>query len=441
MDEPADHRSPLLHPAFRAIWLASIFSYMGTWVQDVGESWLMLSMSKSPMLVAMLTTAFTVPSTVLLLPAGVLSDRADRLRVLVWSQAGMGLAALLLAAATWLGFASPALLLVESALLGVGVAITSPPWQGLVPEIAGRRHLAEAVTLNSIAFNIARAVGPALGGLLLGLTSPALTFAINAVSFFAVVIVLVGYEDFRAASARARASAPRHEESLLGALVAPIRHLVRTPHLRPPFFAMMSFAFAAVPTFSMLPVLAKHGLGASARGYGLMLGAVGAGAVFAGVVLRGLRERVGPRLLVALAMLAYGAGGLALSATHSEPVALALLVPVGMGWLASLSSLNALVQLQSPPWLKARIMALYQFSFFAVWSVGATVGGAVATRWGERTAIAAGALGVVGAGLIALRSGLPASDDDVRDAPSSVRPPTATEEHTVRANADAGAGE
>lgn len=408
------------------MWVASIFSYMGTWVQDVGESWLMLSMTRSPMLVAMLTTAFTVPTIALLLPAGVLSDRVDRRWVLLLSQAGMGAAALLLAVATWLGWASPALLLAESALLGVGVAITSPPWQALVPEIAGRKHLSEAVTLNSIAFNLARAVGPALGGLLLGLASPAWAFAINALSFFAIVLVLVRYDDFRRASEQL--GHKERGESLLGALVAPVRHLARTPHLRPMFLAMMSFGFAAVPLFSMMPVLAKHALGTSASGYGLMLGAIGAGAVLSGVALRPVRERLGPRALVAVAMFVYGACGLGLAAVRSLPAAIALLVPAGMGWLACLSTLNALVQLGSPRSMKSRVMALYQLLFFGAWSVGAAAGGAIATRWNERAAVAAGAIGVIGAGLIALRSQLPATEDDVRDAPPSSRTPLERED-------------
>ena len=269
--------------------------------------------------------------------------------------------------ATWMGWASPALLLAESALLGVGVAITSPPWQALVPEIAGRRHLAEAVTLNSIAFNLARAVGPALGGLLLGLMSAAWAFAINAISFFAVVVVLFRYDEFRHASERSsRKGVERGREPLLRALVAPIQHLLATPHLRPMFLAMASFGFAAAPLFSMMPVLAKHSLHTSARGYGLMLGAVGAGAVLSGILLRWVRARVGPRVLVAVAMFAYGGCGLALAGAGSLALALVLLVPAGMGWLSCLSTLNAMVQLGSPSWMKSRIMALYQLAFFGV---------------------------------------------------------------------------
>src|SRR5205823_4910922 len=154
-----------------------------------------VSMNASPFMVAMLTTAFTVPCIALALPSGLLADRMDRRRILVWSQAAMALSAMLLAIATWLGFVSPIVLLAESALLGIATSVTSPPWQSLVPELAGRRHMTEAITLNSIAFNIARATGPALGGLILGLWGPAWAFALNAVSFLCVVWVLVRYDE------------------------------------------------------------------------------------------------------------------------------------------------------------------------------------------------------------------------------------------------------
>src|SRR5437879_6314982 len=132
------HSSPLRHEAFRAVWIAAVFSYVGTWVQDVGEAWLMTSLTRDPLPVAMLTTAMTVPMFALLMPAGVMADRFDRRRLLIVSQGLMALVAFALAVATWLGWATPAALLLASAGLGVGAALSSPAWNTLVPELVPR---------------------------------------------------------------------------------------------------------------------------------------------------------------------------------------------------------------------------------------------------------------------------------------------------------------
>lgn len=403
------------------MWIASIFSYVGSWAQDVGQSWLMVTTTQSPVLVAMLTTAFTVPCIALALPAGVLADRADRRKILAWSQGAMALFAMLLAIATWAGRASPAILLAESALLGVATAVTSPPWQSLVPELGGRRHLTEAITLNSIAFNIARAVGPALGGLVLGLWGAGWAFALNALSFLCVVWVLVSYDEVRRAS-----ELPRHtpaREALLGSLVAPIRLATEDARVRAAFLSISAFALAAAPVPAMLPVLAKRSFGASATGYGLMLGALGGGAVLGGLLLRGGRRAVGPRAVVATAMAAYGAFSAGAALAPSLALAAALLVPAGMGWLACLATLSAQVQLAAPSWMKSRLVALYHMVFFTVWSASATLGGAVAGRFGARAAVAGAGAATVLAGLVASRLALPSREVQPESGASLPPPP------------------
>lgn len=417
--------TPLRHPAFRALWIASIFSYAGSWVQDVGQSWLMVSMSASPLMVAMLTTSFTVPCIALALPSGLLADRMDRRGILIGSQAAMAFFAMLLAMATWLNLVSPLVLLAESALLGVAVAVTSPPWQSLVPELAGRKHMTEAITLNSIAFNIARATGPAIGGLILGLWGPGWAFALNALSFLCIVWVLVRYDEVRRAS-----ELPRHSpaslsgtepgEPLLRSMIAPIRLVTGSVRLRAVFTSVSAFAFAAAAVPAMLPVLAKHSLQSSATGYGLMLGAMGSGAVLSGVVLRHARRSFGPRTLVTVSMLVYGASVIGVGLSPSLRWAIALLVPAGMGWLGCLATLNALAQLASPPWIKSRVVSLYNMVFFTVWSLGATFGGALASRSSERIAITWAGIATVLAAALSSRMALPRTEMD-HETPSAPR--------------------
>ena len=391
--------TPLSHPAFRAVWLASVFSFIGTWVQDVGESWVMLSMSPDPRLVAMLATCFLGPMLVLTLPAGLLADRLDRRRLLLWSQALSAAAAAGPAVAMRMHHMTPAVLLACTAVLGAAVALGSPAWATLVPELLPREKTHEAVTLGSIAFNIARVVGPALGGVLLAATSAEATFVVNAVSFLAVFWVLWRYEDVRAASAVER---PPSESKLVLAFAEPFGEVWRT--LRGPFAAGGAFAASASIVLAILPAFAKHSLGASASGYGALLSALGGGAIVSGLRLTWVRSRLGARATVATGMATYGTA-LAF-ASHAGHVARAVpfFFVAGLGWVAALSTLSATVQLTANTATKSRVTALYQLNFYAAATLGAAVGGALAGRFGEPDAVAAGALGCLVAAAVAARA-------------------------------------
>jgi MFS family permease len=397
--------SPLANPAFRALWIASVFSYLGTWVQDVGESWLMLSLTTSPLLVAMLTTCYTLPTLVLTFPAGVLADRVDRRRLLLVAQSWLALVAFVLAALTWAGYASPALLLVASAALGVGSAMTSPPWQSLLPDIVPRRQTADAITLNSVAFNLARAIGPAIGGLILGALGAGAAFFVNAVSFLAVIEVLRTYAAIRDASAKAQAA--RRAEPLLVAAASAFREVKASRDLRRCYAAVAVFGCMTGGMMALLPTFAKFALHTDARGYGMLLGGQGAGAVLAAFVLARLRGKVSAHALVSAAMAVFGACTLAMSATERLPLAVLFFVLAGVGWISTFTTLNALVQLNSPVWVKSRVIALYQMCFLAAWSVGATAAGAIAIRVGAAHAASLFALGALAAAAFTARQGLP----------------------------------
>ncbi len=410
---PSTSGSPLNHPAFRALWIASIFSYVGTWVQDVGESWLMLSLTQSPLPVALLSTCMTLPAFALTLPAGVLADRVDRRRLLIVAQAWLALVALGLAVWTWAGWATPEALLVASAALGVGSALTSPPWQTLIPDMVPRAQTGEAVTLNSVAFNLARAVGPALGGVLLGALGAGVAFFLNAVSFLAVIAVLHGFTHIRQASERAETV--RRREPLRQAVLAAFREVRRSRELSRCYIAVAAFGFATSGVTALLPSFAKHELGTDARGYGVVVGGLGAGAVLAAFVLKRLRATVHARTLVACAMATYGVCLLAFSRTHSLAVAALLLVPAGVGWLSSFTTMNALVQLNAGAWVKSRVLALYQVAFLGAWSIGATVAGSIATSAGVASTVTIFALFALCAAALTARMGLPAYDTSVRN--------------------------
>jgi MFS family permease len=409
-------RSTLRHETFRAIWIAAIFSYVGNWLQDIGESWLMLSLTSHAVLIAMVTTSASIPAFMLMMPAGVLSDRFDRRSILVVSQGALVVVAAVLAATTALGVVSPAIILFSSACLGAGSAISTPAWQTLVPELVPRAEMPEAVTLNSVAFNIARAVGPAIGGLILSLAGPAATFGLNALSFLGVIYALQVYPDVRRVATRPRsrsAGEPFHR-----ALLGVFSYARKSKSLRALYVAVAVFAVSAATIPALLPLFAKETLGTSARGYGLLLGALGAGAVLAALVLRRVRSVVSARALIATSFALYGISTFAATFAPSIGVAVVLLVPAGVGWLSSLTTLNALVQLSSPRWIKARAMALYQLSFLLFWSIGATVGGAFAMRVGTPSTMRLAALATIGAAVAVTRLAIPSYTEDAESVPT-----------------------
>ncbi len=378
-----------------------MFSFIGTWVQDVGESWVMLSMSPDPRLIAMLATCFLGPMLIFTLPAGLLADRHDRRKILLWSQAACALTAAAPAVAIHFHVMSPAVLLVCTAFLGAAVALGAPAWQTLVPELLPRSKTAEAITFGSIAFNLARVVGPALGGFLLAVSNPEITFIVNGVSFGAVWWVLFRYPEIRRASELARPRTPMH---WVGAFADPFRDAWRANVLRATFVIGSAFAATASVMMAILPAFAKHSLGASASGYGALLSALGLGAITCGLLLSRIRARFGKRAIVTTGICAYGAA--TLLASHASHVwgAVPFFFIAGLGWVACLTSLSATVQMNAPAETKSRVTALYYLCFYAFATVGATVGGLIAAHWSERTAIATGALASLCVSLLAAAS-------------------------------------
>jgi MFS family permease len=386
----------------------------------------MLSLTKSPLPVALLSTCVTLPAFALTLPSGVLADRVDRRRLLMVAQAWLALVALVLAGWTWAGRASPEALLIASAALGVGSALTTPPWQSLLPDMVPRAQTGDAVTLNAVAFNLARAVGPALGGILIGALGAGTAFFLNAVSFLAVIAVLHGFSHIRLASERAQTV--RRHEPLRQAALAAFREVRRSPELSRCYVAVAAFGFATSGVTALLPSFAKHTLGTDARGYGVLVGGLGAGAVLAAFALKRLRATLHARTLVSAAMATYGACILVFSRTHSLRLAALLLVPAGVGWLSSFTTMNALVQLNTNAWVKSRVLALYQVAFLAAWSIGATAAGTIATTAGIEGTVTLFALFALCAAALTARMGLPAYDTSVRAeaAPAISTPPPAS---------------
>jgi predicted MFS family arabinose efflux permease len=376
----------------------------------------------------MLTTSFTVPYMALTLPVGVLADKVDRRKLLLVSQLVMAAVALALAVPTALHRITPVGLLVASSGLAIGSVLGAPPWETLVPELVPRAQTAEAVTLNSIAFNIARASGPALGGLVLGASGPAATFVLNGLSYLAVTWVLWRYPAIKEASELPR-EIPEEARgaSLRESFVAPLRFVARSSRLRAVFLALALFCIPTASIMSILPAFAKHELHASATGYGAILCAMGSGAITFGVFSKRIRRAIGPRVLVPSLVVLYSVAMLGISRAHSATTAALLYFPVGVAWLGTFSTLKAICQLLSPSWIKSRVSATYQLVFMFVWTMGAAAGGNLAEHTSERTTVLAGALGTLVAAFFIARQKLPASEAEVSETQTPAPTPVAAE--------------
>lgn len=375
--------SPLRTGVFRWLWLASIASNIGTWMHEVGAGWLMTSLSASPLAVALVQVAGALPMFFLALPAGALADIVDKRRYLLGVQLWMAGVAVLLASLTLLGLMNVPLLLVLTLAMGIGTALMMPAWSALTPELVGKDELPAAVALSSLGMNVARAIGPAIAGVLVSLSGPWLTFALNAVSFFAVIAALFAWK-------RTPTLSILPAERLFGAVRLGIRYARSAKPLQAVLVRTMAFFIGASAGMALLPLLVRSELKGTAADFGILLGCVGIGAVGGAVLLPKLRQRLRSDLLVAGASAVY-AGVLFCLAFIRE---FALLIPVmlvsGAAWIAVLSSLQVAAQTSVPSWVRARALAVYILVFFGCSAAGGLLWGTLASRQSLAVALAGG---------------------------------------------------
>jgi MFS family permease len=372
-----------------------VASNVGTWMQSVGAAWLMTSLTSSAVLVALLQTATSLPVFLVGLPAGALADVMDRRRLLLITQAWMLAAACLLGALTLAGAMSDWGLLALTFLLGLGSALNAPAWQAIVPELVGRRDLAVAVALNSAGFNLARAVGPALGGLVVAALGPGAVFLLNAVSFLGVLLVVYRWQ-------RTPETTVAPNEHLVGAIQAGVRYARHAPRLRAVLVHTGAFFFAASALWALLPVVARTELGLDATGYGVLLGSLGLGAVGGAALLPRFRRALPVDQLVVAATVVFAVATLALGYVQNLLLLDATLIAGGIAWITLTSSLNVSAQSTAPGWVRARVLGVYLLVFQGGLAAGSAVWGALATQFGNAPALLGAALTLL-AGIAAAR--------------------------------------
>jgi MFS family permease len=407
---PSSPWSPLRRPMFRALYLAQFASNCGTFMQLVGAQWLMGDLGGSALEVSLVQAATSLPMFLLVLPSGALGDVLDRRRLLIGAQLWMLVVAAALAALTVSDAMSPQALLGLTFALGAGAALTIPSFQAVMPELVDRPEIPQGAALNGVNFNVARAVGPAIGGAVIAASGPGWVFAINAISFLGTLAVLGVWR---------RPPPPRAfgTEHVWSAVSAGARFVRAAPNFRVILIRAAAFMIPAGALWALLPVLARDTLGLGSGGYGLLLGAVGGGAIAGAFLLPPLRARMSLNVLVGGASLAYAAAALVAGTVHEVAVVVAALLVAGLAWIAVLSSLNGSAQTLLPDWARARGLAYYTLTFQGGQTVGAIAWGTVAETAGVEWAFAAAAAIVVaGVLLLGRRERLVALDIDVRPA-------------------------
>lgn len=356
---------------FTALWIAQLVSNLGSWMQSVGAQWMLVSEPNASVLVSLVQTAGLTPVMLLSLPAGVLADLVNRRKLLIWSQASMAVFAAILTFLTWSDKTTPAVLLLLIFLLGCGQALSGPAFQAIQPELVPRSQIPASAALNASNVNIARAIGPALAGVLVSLSGPTLVFGLNAISFAAVLLALVMWHE-----APSKSKLP--SEPPLQALDAGLQFVRHAKGVRRVLLRSILFIAPASAVWALMPVVAKGRLEQGSAGYGVMLGAVGAGAVVGTLIMSTLRKNLPDNLLLAASAVVFGLGALVMATLSSFPLVLIVLFLAGIAWLVSLGILNAGMQLLLPEWVRARGMAVYLLVFMGGQAVGSMVWGFVA---------------------------------------------------------------
>jgi MFS family permease len=368
---------PLAVPMFRDLWLASIVSNLGGWMQDTAGTWLMTVLTTSPLLIALMQTAAALPVVILGLLAGATADIYDRRRLLIFWQAWMLTAVAILSVLTFFDIISPWILLILTFLLNIGAAMNSPAWQAIVPEVIPRAQLPDAVSLNSAGFNLARALGPALGGMAIALYARATTgaanvFLLNSLSFVGVIWVLYRWQR----NPLFKSALPA--ERIRGSVRAGIRYLRYAPILQAAFVRTIVFTLFVSAVWALLAIVAKRDLHQGAMGYGILNGSMGFGAVIGATSLPRVRRLLSADAIIGWATVVFVATLSTLALVRMPLIIIPMLIAGGFAWTSAMSTLNLAVQVSAPAWVQARALGAYQMIFAGGMALGSVIWGFIA---------------------------------------------------------------
>jgi len=376
--------APLSEPLFRSLWIAAVISYTGTWMQNVGAGWLMTQLTTSPLMVSLVQAAAAVPVFLVVLPAGALADMVDRRRLLLFTQSWMVAAAAALGVLTLLHVVNPWVLLAFTFVMGVGAVMNDPAWQAITPEVVSPRRHAAAVALNSAGFNVARAAGPALGGMVVASAGSGWSFLLNAVSFFGVILFLYKW--------RRPPHEPLATTRVRDAIAEGFRYVRGAPEVRSVLIRTGAFSLGAASLLALLPLICQpHG----AQGYGFLLTCFGVGALAGAAVLPRLRVRYSLDALVAGATVVFAAMTYLAGQQCTFSGLCLVLFTAGAAWIGILACFNVVAQTMCPTRMRARALSMYLLVLQGGMALGSALWGQLAAHEGVPAALAWSALAMV----------------------------------------------
>jgi MFS family permease len=379
--------SSLAHTTFRRYWIGLFLSNIGTWMQVVAQGWLVLRLSDSALVLGLVGFAGSIPTLLLAPLAGVAADRADRRKLLIAMQSLQMACAFTLAAAVGFRFASVPLVAAVAIVNGLANALTMPSHQSLFLDLVGREDLMNAISLNSMQFNLSRVIGPMVAGFAIAAFGETACFVLNGISYLAVIAALAVLPSLR-----------RRRGTSRGAWVdvrIGIRFARRQPLILPLLAIAAALAIFGTPAVTLAPLFARELLHVGPRGLGGMLSAVGLGAAGSALLLasQGDFQRKGRAVVAAAFGFALSLVGLGLS--RSYPLSLACLAVLGASMSSSASLINTLLQTSAPDRLRGRVISLYALAWLGLVPLGNLQAGAVAERFGAAAALFVGAAGIV----------------------------------------------
>lgn len=386
---PISLLTPLRNPLYRNIWLATLISNFGVWIQSVAAAWLMTSISSSVDFVAWVQAATSLPPVLFTLIGGVLADRMDQRLVFLIAQSIVLFVALLLAACQYASLITPWSLLALTFALDSGSALRYPAYQTTIGAILPREQLPSALVLSSIGWNIGRVVGPAIGGAIIALYGVPTAFAANALCNIYIIFVLL----------RWRRSSTFDKPVVTTSMFTEISHGIgyvhRTPLMRAVMLCCFVFCLFAAGLWSLLPLVIKQLVSGDASTYGAALGAIGVGALIGAGLIGPARRRLGQRALFAVATAGFTASTLALAVVQSVPLLLFALVFGGIGWMLAMSTFNVVVQMAAAEGFKGRAVSIYYVALFGGIALGSWLWGHMAEYAGIRISLYLATTGLV----------------------------------------------
>jgi MFS family permease len=384
--------APLRYPAFRRIWLASLLSNLGILIQGVGAAWAMTQMTTAADKVALVQTALMLPVMLISMPAGAIADMHDR-RIVALAALSIALTgATTLTVLAWLDLITPNLLLALCFVVGSGMALMGPAWQSSVSEQVPPEAVPAAVALNGISYNIARSIGPAIGGVVVASLGAVAAFALNAVLYLPLIVALFLWK---------RIAEPSHlpREQFSRAIVSGVRYITNSPTIKIVLTRTMVTGIIGGAILALMPLVVRDLLRGGAQTYGMMLGAFGLGAVIGALNISEVRKRLSGEAAIRACTLSMGGAIVAVALSHQAVLTAAALVIAGAVWMMAVALFNIGVQLSAPRWVAGRALAAYQ----AAISGGIAVG---SWGWGHLTDVAGVEIALLVSGALMLASPL-----------------------------------